>query len=222
MTKVPEQPKQWMMLPGRRRDPRATFTRSLTELATLLGVTIPAGVYTDREGYWAAKRPVLEAIKTRRPLPDELFAPLIRTAIHDPNPSFNRYFIEPAIGDFGRRRVQSALIDAMRDGTDHDRPGTANAWYWTHLPMRDIEGGIPKQRRLAGFDDVTDLDVQWDEACLRAFVQSDDIDVRRSIVAILHLNAPESFAEHLRDLAAEVIRIVRAGDDAYMHNRIEP
>jgi hypothetical protein len=219
VTEVPEQPKHWMMLPGRRRDPRATFTRSLNELASLLGVSIPAGVYTDREGYWAAKQPVLKEIKIRRPPPDELFAPLMRTAIHDPNPSFNRQFIEPAIRDFGRRRVQSALLDAMRDGTDQDRAGVASAWYWSCLPLSAIDGVLDGARP-ADFDDVTGLGVEWDEVCLRAFLRTGDIGVRRSIVGILFPRAPEFFAEHLRDLAAEVIRIVHAGDDADMRHRI--
>jgi hypothetical protein len=73
----PEQPKEWIALPGRRGNPWAAFMRSLTDLAAALGVAVPAGLHPDREGCWTVKRLVLEAIKERRPLAEELFAPLM-------------------------------------------------------------------------------------------------------------------------------------------------
>jgi hypothetical protein len=108
----------------------------------------------------------------------------------------------------------------MRHGTDEDRPGAANAWYQSFVPMSYLKDGIPKERRPPGFDKVPGLRVQWDEACLQAFMTTNDIDVRRAIVGILMPDSLDSFAEHLRGLAAEMVRQVRASGDVYMNRRI--
>lgn len=38
-------------------------------------------------------------------LSEEYFEPLIGAAIYEPDPNFNRWFVEPASNAFGRRRV---------------------------------------------------------------------------------------------------------------------
>ncbi|MBU2670665.1 hypothetical protein KOI35_44910 [Actinoplanes bogorensis] len=204
--------------PRPRRNPWAPFMRSLTDLATALDVPVPADAQPDRESSWAVERLVLEAIKERRPLAEDLFAPVMNAAIHHPDPSFNARFVFPLVGDFGRRRVRLALIDVMRSGPEADRAGAAYAWYQSYVPMSYLTDGIPEDRRPAGFDQVDDLWEPWDEACLRAFLATDDLRARRAIVAILP--ARDKVAEHLRDLAAEMIRQVRVGGDSYMNSRI--
>ncbi|MFF2186283.1 hypothetical protein [Streptomyces sp. NPDC058155] len=69
------------------------------------------------------RKPLLE----REGLPEELFAPLMAAAVYDPDPSFCRWFVEPALYAFGRRRVLSALVDRLRTGTDAERAGAVRA-----------------------------------------------------------------------------------------------
>jgi hypothetical protein len=83
--------------------------------------------------------------------------------------------------------------------------------------MSYLEDGIPKGRG-PGFDKVAGLRAQCDAACFRAFING--IDVRRAIVGILMPDSLDFFSEHLRGLAAEMVRQVRASGDVYMNNRI--
>ncbi|MGW3654894.1 hypothetical protein ACWD6R_03890 [Streptomyces sp. NPDC005151] len=80
----------------------------------------------------AARKPLLE----RASLPEEFFAPLMAASVYDPEPSFCRWFVEPALYAFGRRRVMAALLDYLRTGTDMERAGAMRAWYCAHLPLR--------------------------------------------------------------------------------------
>jgi hypothetical protein len=62
---------------------------------------------------------------------EDWFEPLVRAAVYDPNPSFNRQLVEPTLTAFGRRRVQLALLGYLRAGANQERAGAARAWYWT-------------------------------------------------------------------------------------------
>jgi hypothetical protein len=85
------------------------FERCLTELIDLLGAERPA-LRLDSGGAWfewqhRARRVITEAVRST-PVREEWFEPLMRAAVHDPDPSFNRQLVEPALAAFGRRRVQ--------------------------------------------------------------------------------------------------------------------
>jgi hypothetical protein len=83
------------------------------------------------------RRVVAEAMAAA-PVRQEWFEPLVRAAIYDPNPSFNRQLIEPALAAFGRRRVQVTLLDYLKTGINLERAS---------LAAHDAEGEIAEIRR---------------------------------------------------------------------------
>ncbi|MFG2296297.1 hypothetical protein [Streptomyces sp. NPDC048603] len=109
-----------------------SFLTCTVEVARLLGIedrsTVQGG-RRAREVAHAVRRPLLE----RESLPEEAFAALMAAAVHDPDPSFCRWFVEPALYLFGRRRVLEALVDYLRTGTDTERVRHGQA---------DDQGGI--------------------------------------------------------------------------------
>ncbi|WP_235033033.1 hypothetical protein [Streptomyces sp. WAC05374] len=111
------------------------FLAAASEVARLLGLDEAAGVPEDRRARHVAhavRKPLLE----RAALPEELFSPLLAAAVHDPDPSFCRWLIEPAVYAFGRRRVMAALLDYARTGTHAEQAGARRAWYCAHVPLR--------------------------------------------------------------------------------------
>lgn len=137
-----------------------------------------------------------------QPLPEKLLVPLIATAVADPDPSFSRFSIEPALLSFGRRRVRAALLDRLRTGTNPERAGAVRAWYWTALPV-------------AAGEDTADVNAAWHEATLREFIGNEDLDVRRCLIPDLRLSPAED------PLVARVIAIARAHPDSYIRHRVE-
>ncbi|MFH8402412.1 hypothetical protein ACH4E9_33925 [Streptomyces anulatus] len=99
-----------------------SFLTCVTEVAQLLGVgevTVEPKSRHARHLAHAVRKPLLE----RASLPEEWFAPLMAAAVYDPDPSFCRWFVEPAVYAFGRRRVMGALVEHLRVGTDAERAG---------------------------------------------------------------------------------------------------
>jgi hypothetical protein len=112
-----------------------SFLSSTAEVARLLGLGDAADVPEDRRARHlahAVRKPLLE----RAGLPEEFFAPLMAAAVHDPDPGFCRWFVEPAVYAFGRRRVLVTLLAYLRTGTDAERAGARRAWYCAHVPLR--------------------------------------------------------------------------------------
>ncbi|CAL9624993.1 hypothetical protein SUDANB120_05955 [Streptomyces sp. enrichment culture] len=112
-----------------------TFLASAREVARLLGVTEPPadpdGRHARRLAH-AVRKPLLETAQ----LPQALFAPLMAAAVHDPDPGFCLWFVEPAVYAFGRRRVMAVLVEYLRTGTAAERAGAERAWYCAHVPLR--------------------------------------------------------------------------------------
>ena len=209
-------------LPGRPQDRTSAFRLQLAELARRMGVGLPAGVPYDRDWQGQARTAFRRALRDVGALPDQLFEPLLHTAVLDPDPSHNRLFVEAAVTVFGRRRVQSALIEYVRSGTDAERAGAARAWYWAQAPLR-FRGGqtrVPTPESKAESDAVADLRATWHEATLREFVANDDLDVRRCIFPGLPLN-PRHYPAELHDLVAQAVHIARTHPDEYLRHRVE-
>lgn len=209
-------------LPGRPQDRTSAFRLQLAELARRMGVGLHAGVPYDRDWQGQARTAFRRALRDVGALPDQLFEPLLHTAVLDPDPSHNRLFVEAAVTVFGRRRVQSALIEYVRSGTDAERAGAARAWYWAQAPLR-FRGGqtrVPTPESKAESDAVADLRATWHEATLREFVANDDLDVRRCILPGLPLN-PRHYPAELHDLVAQAVHIARTHPDEYLRHRVE-
>jgi hypothetical protein len=136
-------------LPGRTGDRSAVYHDSLRALLELVGAEPLDVDEPDDRMLWRhrARRSIGGVVARRaeyptdaRDMPDEWFEPLIRAAVYEPDPSFNRQLVEPAIAAFGRRRVQEALLDYLDTGTPTDAAGAARAWYWTSVGIRYLPG----------------------------------------------------------------------------------
>ncbi|MBE8476397.1 hypothetical protein IQ210_36175 [Streptomyces sp. 3R004] len=194
----------------------------MAQLIELLGAEPPATPGPGREWEHEARSIVRRTLRAADVPPEGLFEQLVRTGVYDPNPSFNRQFIEPAVLLYGRRRVKAALIDVLRTGSDAERAGAARAWYWTGVSVRylDRENRVMTPESRAEVDSVADLGAEWQEAALREFVANEDLDVRRCLLPGLVLNARRRPAE-LHGLVAEAVRIARNHPDAYLRHRVE-
>ncbi|MFJ6081779.1 hypothetical protein ACIQI8_10270 [Streptomyces sp. NPDC092369] len=209
-------------LPGRPRGHRSAFHPQLAELARLVDVELPVPMSYEREWRGQARSAFRKALRAADTLPEQLFDPLVRTAILDPDPSHNRMFVEPAITAFGRRRVLTALIAYLRTGTNPERAGAARAWYWAWAPVRPRAGQmhVPASELRADPDALADLSATWREAALREFISNEDLDVRRCILPLLSLT-PASYPADLHDLVAEAVHIARTHPDEYLRHRVE-
>ncbi|MDT7840513.1 hypothetical protein [Streptomyces justiciae] len=215
-------PRTYAPLPDRPDDRRAAFHGHVAQLIELLGAEPPATPGPGREWEHEARSIVRRTLRAAGVPPEGLFEQLVRTGVYDPNPSFNRQFIEPAVLLYGRRRVKAALIDVLRTGSDAERAGAARAWYWTGVSVRclDRENRVMTPESRAEVDSVADLGAEWQEAALREFVANEDLDVRRCLLPGLVLNARRRPAE-LHGLVAEAVRIARNHPDAYLRHRVE-
>lgn len=169
-----------------------------------------------------ARAALRDACRRGVTLSEESFDVLLKAAVHDPNPSFNRQFVEPSLNAFGHRRVQFALLKYLRTGTDLERAGAARAWYWSALPLRmplvRAEGlGATGQ---AERDDGSAVVVVWNEAALREFVSNEHLDVRRCILPGLSLRK-SAYSPELHDLVDTAVAIARSHPDEYIRHRVE-
>ena len=150
-------------------------------------------------------------LRRRRWMPELLFAPMIRAAVYEVDPSFNRLFIEPCLIRFGQRRVNEELINYFESGSNFEKAGAANAFYWSR--QNGPELNIPAE-------DIADLQDKIDRLLLIEFVANDDINVRRSIIAKMNLDAA-NYPEELRSLIPLSIDIARNHPDDHIRQRIE-
>jgi hypothetical protein len=220
----PSGPRPFEALPGRTGDTVTTYEQLLTELVELLGAQGPPPPSDPPDSRWAwqhqARRAIGQAVR-RPPLREDWFEPLIRAAVHDPDPSFNRQLVEPALGAYGRRRVQLALIEYLRRGSDPERAGAARAWYWTLVPLTYRAGSrTPTPESAAEYDAVADLRTEWRETALQVFITNEDLDVRRCILPGLSLRT-QDYPEALWPTVAEATRIARTHPDEYLRHRVE-
>ncbi|WP_345942249.1 hypothetical protein [Streptomyces sp. SID2888] len=194
-----------------------SFLMCATEVARLLGVEDVAMKPDGRHARHlaaAVRKPLLE----RASLPEELFAPLMAAAVYDPDPSFCRWFVEPAVYAFGRRRVMAALVDCLRIGTDAERAGAVRAWYCAHLPLRADRspaygpaGGV----RDPALDEAQDVKDAWLEASMRVFAESTDLRMRHRVL----LGLPTSragYPPHLRKLFETTLASAQAHPDQHI------
>ncbi|MFJ7209868.1 hypothetical protein ACIQWR_40905 [Streptomyces sp. NPDC098789] len=141
-----------------------TFLSCATEMTRLMGLGDAADVPEARRARHLAhalRKPLLE----RAHLPEEFFVPLMAAAVYDPDPSFCRWFVEPAVYAFGRRRVMTALLDYLRTGTDAEQAGAERAWYCAHMPLRADRSAAyaPDGSRDPALDESREVRDEWRE-----------------------------------------------------------
>ncbi|MCR6488713.1 hypothetical protein M8542_38380 [Amycolatopsis sp. OK19-0408] len=208
MTSGDDPPRSFQPLPGRTVDRSAAYEALLQSLLDLIGVEPPPAARTA--WHHQARREIGKAVtrhaKEAAPAPEEWFEPLLRAAIHEPNPSLNRQLVDPLVAAYGRDRVRLALIAILDTGSAPDAAGAARAWYWTH---RAPTG--------AGQKALSEL---YRHTALRRFVTDDDLDLRRCILPGLPLD-PEIYPAAMHDLVTQAVRIARTSPDDYLRHRVE-
>lgn len=214
----------FMALPRRTEGGRQPFLESLTDMVRVLGLDVVPEPDPGDEGQWRhqVRGALREACRQELLLPEEAFAVLIKAAVHDPDPSFNRQFVEPALNAFGYRRVRSALLDCLRTGTNEERAGAARAWYWSALPLRlpNVRAESSDTERRTGANDGSVMADDWYEAALREFVSNERLDVRRCILPGLPLRK-SAYPPELHDLVETAVMIARSHPDDYIRHRVE-
>ncbi|MGW2051649.1 hypothetical protein ACWCPF_41935 [Streptomyces sp. NPDC001858] len=148
-----------------------SFLTCTVEVARLMDLGNAADVPEARRARHlahAVRKPLLE----RARLPEEFFAPLMAAAVYDPDPSFCRWFVEPAVYAFGRRRVMTALLDHLRTGTDAEQAGAKRAWYCAHVPLRADRSPAyaPGGSRDPALDESRDVVDEWRETLRRSAI----------------------------------------------------
>ncbi|MCZ4507729.1 hypothetical protein O3Q52_05785 [Streptomyces sp. ActVer] len=138
-------------------------------MAQLLDLGNAAGVPEARRARHlahAARKPLLE----RPCLPEEFFASLMAAAVYDPDPRFCRWFVEPAVYAFGRRRATTALLDYLLTGTDAEQAGAKRAWYCAHEPLHADRSPAyaPGGSRDPALDESRDVVDEWRETLRRS------------------------------------------------------
>ncbi len=204
----------------------ATYRSLLQDLLNLVGAESPAADQAVFQAEWhhRARRLVGDTVRHRAeeaPVPEEWFEPLMRAAVHEPNPSFNRQLVEPAVTAFGRRRVQLSLVAYLDSGAAPDVAGAARAWYWTEVSLGHPTGsGTPTAQSLAECGAFSDLRERYHHVALRRFVTETDLDVRRSILPGLPLDE-RLYPAEMHDLVIQAVQIARTSSDDYLRDRVE-
>lgn len=200
-------------------EPRS-FLTCAAEVARLLGVEdedVP-GEPDHRHARRLAHR-VRKPLLERAGLPEELFAPLMAAAVYDPDPGFCRWFVEPAVYAFGRRRVMAALVDHLRFGTDTERAGAVRAWYSAHVPLRADRSPAygPDGVRDPALDETRDIKHSWLEVSMRLFAETADLRMRHRV--LLDLPASRTaYPPRLHGLLESTRATARAHPDPHIRD----
>ncbi len=160
-------------------------------------------------------------------LPEELYEPMLRAAVYEIDPSYNRYFVEPCIEAFGLRRVNNSLLEVVRNGDNFEKAGAVNALYWAMrgLAFRGIPPAYTKEYALPesvkAYEELADVWIERDCLFLKEFVNNPDTSVRRSLIPHLKLDDPSYYPEDIRPLVHEAIRVAESHEDEYIRHRLE-
>ncbi|MFI7424953.1 hypothetical protein [Nonomuraea sp. NPDC049684] len=214
----------FMALPARTDDGMASFRQCLVAVVDLLGIEVVPEPHSGDQRRWVqrARAALRKACRDGLTLSDASFDVLIKAAVHDPDPSFNRQFIEPALNAFGRWRVRAALLDHLLTGTDEERAGAARAWYWSALPLQlhQVRAETPTAEGQTEPDDPSLLTQDWHQAALKEFVSNEHLNVRRCLIPGLPLWR-SAYPPELHDLVDAAVSIARSHPDEYIRHRVE-
>ena len=192
-----------------------SFRSCVAEVARLLGGDAESPV--EPRGARRVAAALRKSLLERSDLPEELFDPLLAAAVYDPDPSFCRWFVEPAVYVFGRRRVRAALVEYLRTGTDAERAGAVRAWYSAGIPLR--EGRSPAYAPNGTRDPALDLSQDaveaWMETSMLVFAETSDLSMRHQTLLGLP-TSPEDYPERLRGLLEDTLVAARTHPDRHI------
>jgi hypothetical protein len=147
-------------------------------------------------------------LKVVRELPGSFFEPLLHAAVYEIDPSINRYFVEPAVRIFGLQPVAERLLKYLNEGTNFEKGGAVNAFYWARVASREDTNSF------------ADLWQRIRDKFLAEFVANDDTQVRRCLISLLRTQEYD-YSPEVRHLVAMAINIARNHGDDYIRHRIE-
>jgi hypothetical protein len=180
--------------------------RFLRHKRLFLGNQLRKGLRQEKEKWEETWKDLLQA----------WFTPLMRVAVYEPDPSFNRWFIEPALRVCGYQRVLEGLFVYLEQGTNREKAGVARAFYWAWgLSAREDQKHF---QRIS--DELADLAKRADILFLKTFVECQDLDVQRSFIPLLSLS-PSSYSQEWHHLIPEAIHLARTHPDEYIRHRID-
>ena len=159
-------------------------------------------------------------LQAPREVPEALYEPMLRAAVHERDPSKNRAFINPCIETFGRKRMNETLLDWFENGSDPDKAGAVQALYHVGLLSTPASAW-----RRPGADEmfkvIGDLWMRQRVLLLREFVSNPSVLVRQRIIPHLELRDASSYPEEFRPLVPQAIQIAKSHDDGYIRHRLE-
>lgn len=152
------------------------------------------------------RRRFVADVFNKQSIPKKLAHLMLEMGVNEPNPSGNRYFIEPAVKALGATYVLRRLKTHLEDGIGFEKAGAASAAYWVRGDAADVD----YQRANAEFRDEL----------LRQFIANEDIEVRRRILPGLSMRASD-YSTDVGRLIPDAIQIARNHQDPYIKHRIE-
>lgn len=138
------------------------------------------------------------------PVPRRMLKQMLIAGVLEKNPSYNRDFIQPCVQSFGAETVLIQLLEYLESGSNEEKAGAASAFYW-------VRGDS---------DSTKDLRRRIRCQMLREFVHNSDLEVRRTIISLLDLEA-RKYPRDLRSLTKQAIDIARSHSDEYIRHRVE-
>lgn len=137
-------------------------------------------------------------------VPKHFLKPMLRAAVYEPDPSRCRVFVEPCGRSFGRSTVLDLLCAYLRYGSNLEKRGAANAFYWA----QSIPGGPSPQ--MLPYDSFVEI-----------FIRNEDLDLRRTLVSWLFPNNLQLYCEDVRPLLEQAVQIAQSHQDKYIRDRIQ-
>jgi hypothetical protein len=169
------------------------------------------------------------------PIPTYLVEPSLRAGVYERDPSFNKHFILPCMASVGYSSVNEALLEYVEHGTTYEKVGAINALYWASFRFKyrsevtnwfwNPETNEPFWEKLtpkclAEYKATRDISHKMQYAFLNAFINDDDLHIRRSIIARLNIN-PEDYPAELHPLVSKALGIAVNHPDEYIQSRIQ-
>lgn len=159
-------------------------------------------------------------------MPKKLYQPLLKAAVLEESSSQNRKFVELCLKTYGHREVYDTLLEYVKTGSNEEKKGAVRALYWAKPKLvfpknakdHSFKNATPESKKL--YNSVRGLEIRKNNILLRAFIENDDLDVRRTIIPALKLRV-EHAPEEAKPLVEQAIEIARASADEFVKERVE-
>jgi hypothetical protein len=182
---------------------------------------------TDERRKWF----VADVAKRAELLPDEICEPMLDAAVDELDGSFSRGFVDPCTRVFGPRRVNEYLLSVLESGGDDQKTGAVSALYWAQVLVSyraASPAGSPVKLKpedadpesLAAHQALSDVWQRKRQLFLETFVWNQNLDLRRSLIGSLNLDAG-MYPDSHKPLVARAIDIARKHPDDYIRRRLQ-